>query len=259
MSVYCGYSQGTNIRIQADRTVAITEGTTAVFIDGQLNIYMVNKDEITKVSSYSSTLKQSLKQWQTIEDIETINTLKVSVFSKSQQQVCFLDNTLSLNGNCINLDEIGLLNVGAISASKRPDMMWLYDELNSSLVLFNYVTRKEIQRVENLQGILGIRGKITLNENEYGLWICSSEGKICLLDDFMNVVRCVSESNQAMIPYANGFFFVKDRILYYRDLFQGMNEVYRISTTEDAQELYIAGNQLIIKTTNHLNVFIIQP
>jgi hypothetical protein len=136
--------------------------------------------------------------------------------------------------------------------------MWLYDELNSKLILFNYVTKTEVQGVSNLQGILDISGEIALNENESGLWISSRDGKICLLDDFMNVVRCASESNQAMIPFANGFFFVNEHTLYYRDLFEGVNEVYKISTTETILELYVSSNQLIARTSNELKVFIIQ-
>ena len=79
------------------------------------------------------------------------------------------------------------------------------------------------------------------------------------VDDFMNVVRCVSETNQAMIPFADGFFFVNENRLYYRDLFEGVNEVHKISTTENIRELYISGNQLIVRTSSKLNVFIIQP
>lgn len=247
------------MHIQLDRTIDIPTGNTTTFIDGQFNMYFVNKDEINKQSSYSTPTKQSLKQWQTIDDIETISTLKVAVFSKSQQQICFLDNTLSPNGTCINLDELGLFNVAAIAASKRPDMLWVYDELNSSLILFNFISKKEIQRVDNLQGILGISGVITLNENEFGLWIGSSDGKICLMDDYMNVVRCASETNQAMIPFTDGFFFAHENNLYYRDLFEGVTEVYKISTTGNIQDLYVSGNQLIARTKSQLYVFIIQP
>ena len=60
------------MRIEAELTIEIPEGSTVVFIDGQLNMYFVNKDEISKQSSYSTPIKQSLKQWQTIDDIETI-------------------------------------------------------------------------------------------------------------------------------------------------------------------------------------------
>jgi hypothetical protein len=253
------WCQNSTVHIELKRTINIPKGTSATFLDGQQNVYFVNKDEISKFSNYSTPIKQSIKKWQSIDDIESINSLKIAVFSKSQQQLCFLDNTLSENGNCINLDELGLLNVSALATSKRADMLWMYDELNSSLVLFNFVSKKEIQRVDNLQGILGISGEITLNENEYGLWISSSDGKICLMDDFMNVVRCASETNQAMIPFANGFFFVNENRLYYRDLFEGVNEVYKIFTTENIRELYISGNQLIARTRSELNVFIIQP
>ncbi|MEY5133995.1 MAG: hypothetical protein RLZZ198_1999 [Bacteroidota bacterium] len=253
------WSQNSSVHIELKRTINIPEGTSATFLDGQQNVYFVNKDEISKFSNYSTPIKQSIKKWQSIDDIESINSLKIAVFSKSQQQLCFLDNTLSENGTCLNLDELGLLNVAALATSKRADMLWMYDELNSSLVLFNFVSKKEIQRVDNLQGILGISGEITLNENEYGLWISSSDGKICLMDDFMNVVRCASETNQAMIPYADGFFFVNENLLYYRDLFEGVNEVYKIFTTENIRELYVSGNQIIARTSSELNVFIIQP
>ena len=256
---YYSWCQNSTVHLELKRTINIPEGTSATFLDGQQNVYFVNKDEISKYSNYATPIKQSIKKWQSIDDIESINSLKIAVFSKSQQQLCFLDNTLSENGTCLNLDELGLLNVSALATSKRADMLWMYDELNSSLVLFNFVTKKEIQRVDNLQGILGISGEITLNENESGLWISSSDGKICLMDDFMNVVRCASETNQAMIPYADGFFFVNENRLYYRDLFEGVNEVYKIFTTENIRELYISGNQLITRTPSELNVFIIQP
>jgi hypothetical protein len=256
--LFMGKSLSQPMRLESDRTVPIPRDTKSCFIDPQGIIYFVNNDEIRKESSFGS-LVQSIKKWQTVDDIETINSLKVMVFSKSQQQLCLLDNTLSANGDCINLDELGLLNVSAVASSKRPDMIWLYDELNSKLILFNYVTKTEVQGVSNLQGILGISGDITLNENESGLWISSTDGKICLMDDFMNVVRCASESNQAMIPFANGFFFVNEHTLYYRDLFEGVNEVYKISTTETILEMYVSSNQLITRTPKELKVFIIQP
>jgi len=251
-----GFSQ--QMKIVLDRTIPIPIGTESCFIDPQGIMYFVNKDEIRKESSFG-TLVQSIKKWQTIDDIETINSLKVMVFSKSQQQLCMLDNTLSTNGDCINLDELDLLNVSAISASKRPDMIWIYDELNSKLILFNYITKTVIQVVNNLQGLLGLSGEIALNENEAGLWISSSDGKICLMDDFMNVLRCASESNQAMIPFANGFFFANKESLCYYDLIEGVNEVYKISTTESTQELYISSNQLVVRSSSDLKVFIIQP
>jgi len=240
-------------------SIMIPTQSTRCFIDPIRNIYFVHKEEITKLNAVGVRVKQSIKKWQEIDAIEAINSFKVPVFSAEQQQICLLDNTLSPNGSCINLEELGLINVTAIAASKRPDMIWLYDEMNSSLVLFNYVTKKEIQRVDNLQGILGLSGSIKLNENEYGLWVSSSDGKICLMDDYMNVVRCASEINQAIIPYANGFFFVNENTLYYRDLFEGVKELYKISTSETINEIYISGNQLITNDSGVLKVFIIQP
>lgn len=255
---YGAFAQGIS-SVQPIDSIVIPKQTSRCFIDPIRNIYFVHKDEICKLNTVGVQVKQSIKKWQEIDGLEAINSLKVAVFSAEQQQICLLDNTLSPNGSCINLEELGLINVTAISASKRPDMIWLYDEMNSSLVLFNYVTKKEIQRVDNLQGILGLSGSIKLNENESGLWVNSSDGKICLMDDYMNVVRCASETNQAMIPYANGFFFVNENTLYYRDLFEGVKELYKISTAKTIKELYVSGNQLITNDSSVLKVFIIQP
>ena len=134
------WCQNSTVHLELKRTINIPEGTSATFLDGQQNVYFVNKDEISKYSNYATPIKQSIKKWQSIDDIESINSLKIAVFSKSQQQLCFLDNTLSENGTCLNLDELGLLNVSALATSKRADMLWIYDELNSSLVLFNFVS-----------------------------------------------------------------------------------------------------------------------
>ena len=80
------WSQNSTVHVELKRTINIPEGTSATFLDGQQNVYFVNKDEISKYSNYATPIKQSIKKWQSIDDIESINSLKIAVFSKSQQQ-----------------------------------------------------------------------------------------------------------------------------------------------------------------------------
>lgn len=253
------FAQGQAIpKLTFSKSISIPQQTTQCFVDPLKNIYFVNHEEITRVSTLYPSSTQSIKAWQGIDDIETINSLKIALFSARQQQICFTDNTLSLNGPCIELEEFGLYNATSIAASKRPDMIWIYDELNSRIILFNFVQKTIVQSVNNLKGMLQLEGNVQMNENEFGLWI-SSNGKLTQMDDYLNVVQQRNLDFQNLFPFGKGCFFTRDSQVYYFDFFIGEIKMDEISTPKTMMDLYIAGNELIIKTMEDLKVFIIQP
>jgi hypothetical protein len=201
---------------------------------------------------------QSQKIWQSIDQIICINTMKTVVFSQAQQQLCFTDNTLSQQGTCLNLQDYHFMNVTKIASSKRPDMLWLYDELNSTLVLFNFVQRQIIQSVSNLRGILNLQGEPNLEENALGLWIFTSEGQIIRMDDYLNAISQQSFTYSSIVPFKNGCLLIRDEKLYYNSLINGETMLQTISTLNPKDKLHVSGNQLIIEKSNTLEVFIIK-
>jgi hypothetical protein len=240
-------------------TIKIPSNTEQTFIDYGNNLYFVTKDQITRQSLATGIENvQSQKAWQSIDQIISINAMKTVVFSQTQQQLCFTDNTLSQQGNCIDLQDYDLTNVTKVAASKRPDMLWLYDELNSTLVLFNFVQHQIIQSVSNLRGILNLQGEPRLEENATGLWIFTNTGQIIRMDDYLNAISQQSFPFSSIVPFKNGCFLLRDEKLYYNSLINGETMLQTISTFSPKDKLHISGNQIIIEKSKTLEVFIIK-
>ncbi|MFM2039178.1 MAG: hypothetical protein RL432_2117 [Bacteroidota bacterium] len=245
--------------LEFQRSIPIPSNSEQTFIDYGNNLYFVTKDQINRQSLATGIANvQSQKIWQSIDQIICINTMKTVVFSQAQQQLCFTDNTLSQQGTCLNLQDYHFMNVTKIASSKRPDMLWLYDELNSTLVLFNFVQRQIIQSVSNLRGILNLQGEPNLEENALGLWIFTSEGQIIRMDDYLNAISQQSFTYSSIVPFKNGCLLIRDEKLYYNSLINGETMLKTISTLNPKDKLHVSGNQLIIEKSNTLEVFIIK-
>jgi hypothetical protein len=244
--------------LEKKNTIAIPDGTEKTFIDYGNNLFFIAKDQITRISLATGlTNVQSLKAWQDIDQIAAINAMKTVVFSQVQQQLCFTDNTLSSQGECLDFQTYEWSNVTAIAASKRPDMIWIYDELNSQIMLFNFMRRQIIQSVTNLSGLHGVQGAPTLWENEKGLWMATQTGLVLKFDDYLNVVSQQNLRFQSMVPYGDGCFILRDGKIYYVNLYQEEQGIYDLSLPAAASNLHISGNQLIIEHEKALEMFII--
>ena len=92
---------------------------------------VINKYDTTGVLKFS----QSIKSFGEVEQILPINSMKVVQFSEEQQTLCYLDNTLTQLSDCIDLADRGFVNGALVSYSARLDMVWIYDDVNSKLVL----------------------------------------------------------------------------------------------------------------------------
>ena len=60
--------------------------------------------------------------------------MKIGIFSIEQQKICFIDNTLTLINECIDLsiDDIGYVN--KIYPSNRQNIIWIWDSNNSKIL-----------------------------------------------------------------------------------------------------------------------------
>ena len=132
-------------------------------IDELLNVYLIQGNTLIKCDSSGKQLfSQSIKSIGNVAQIEPINALKIAVFSEEQQSICLFDNTLTLNGECNYLDKYGIRNAKLISRSNRPNLFWIYDQFNSTLLLIDIISNKTIQKVDNIKGLI-LKGE---KENE---------------------------------------------------------------------------------------------
>ncbi len=132
-------------------------------IDELQNLYLIQGSTIIKCDSSGKQLfSQSIKSIGNVAQIEPINALKIAVFSEEQQSICLFDNTLTLNGECNYLDKFGIRNAKFIARSNRPNLFWIYDQFNSTLILIDIISNKTIQKVDNIKGLI-LKGE---EENE---------------------------------------------------------------------------------------------
>jgi hypothetical protein len=157
-------------------------------VDNLGNIYVFQNNSILKLdSSGKQTYSQSIKSLGRISEIEPINAMKLVLFSEEQQSLCFLDNTLSLNGNCKYFDAYGIKNAKLIATSNRPNLIWVMDEYRSTILLIDIVIDKIIQRVENMKGILNEASDfIDLVEKDNFLYLTSANGKVYQFDQMLS-------------------------------------------------------------------------
>ena len=124
-------------------------------IDELQNLYLIQGSTLIKCDSSGKQLySQSIKSIGNVAQIEPINALKIAVFSEEQQSICLFDNTLTLNGECNYLDKFGIRNAKLISRSNRPNLFWIYDQFNSTLLLIDIISNKTIQKIDNIKGLI---------------------------------------------------------------------------------------------------------
>ena len=88
--------------------------------DNQSNIYVVKGKDLTKFDKTGKELyKYSNKNFGSIRFVDASNMLRVLVFYKDFLQVIFLDNTLSIIGDPINIEKIGFQQTQLVCSSSN--------------------------------------------------------------------------------------------------------------------------------------------
>lgn len=177
-------------------------------VDVLHNFYSSASGIINKIdSSGSLKFSQSIKSIGDMSDLLVINSMKLVFFSEQQQVLCYLDNTLSRNEDCIDLGDKEIVSATKVAKSDRPDRIWIFDDINSRLLLIP--TESETQKpfvVDNIRGIIG-DGEILQMHESMGRFYIAMKGKgLFVFDlygsllDFVALpdIRCLCGDNMAV-------------------------------------------------------------
>jgi hypothetical protein len=119
------------------------------------NCFIVDKDEITKYDGNGAVFnKFSIKAFGNVESIDATNPMKLMVFYKDFSKIVYLDNTLSLNGNPIDLEDYNLTQSKLICVS-HSDGIWFYDQQKFEIIRLDKNLNPS-QNTSNLNQLLGI-------------------------------------------------------------------------------------------------------
>jgi hypothetical protein len=146
------------------------------------NLIVCEKESIRKLDSTGfQKFIQSGKYLGAISSIDPSNPMKTLIFSEQQQIVCYIDNTLSKQQENIELSDFELSYVTLVSTSDQPDKFWAYDQDNSKIVLIAK-NKLQMQRIENVAGLLGCAEIFQLFEKENRLYVVDRQKGIFQFD-----------------------------------------------------------------------------
>ena len=218
-------------------------------VDALGNIYVGNFQLLQKYNSNNQLLfQQSIKSIGAISGIDARNPLKIILFSKEQQTISIFDNNLNLQ-NQLDLSDFGIKNAVCFSASDQPSKFWIYDQPNSTLCMIDLSTN-QIQRVQNLNQLIGSSEIIQLQEYENYLYLVDSKKGVYQLDFYGSLV--------ANYPMPSTCISIEKNILYMYfenkiSLLSNQSTKPTILTTPiQAIELKATGNSIYLKSSNQL-------
>lgn len=218
----------------------------AVAVDFYNNLYISNQSSIDKFdSNLNIQFHQSNKSWGNITSIDARNPMKVLYFSEEQQQIGFLDNTLTEQQIPFDLMEEKFSNVTSVAYSGQPDKIWLFDTDNSQITLLS--TQKiQSQVIENLYGLLHLKELHQMMEYNNRLYLLDPTQGIFILNRFgswIDFIRIPGIENFAIVN--NTILFIKDQQLHYYNLTEKEQDRIEIPLSK-IHRILINGNRFYL-------------
>ena len=172
------------------------------------NILFFNENNLYKAqNSQLPNFSQSIRATGEITQLIPINAFKTILFSQDQQQICVLDNTFSINGECIDLEDYNIQNATHCAVSSRSNMLYVYDTFNSTLYLIDLLQKLVIQSVLNVNALVAIELKLkSCREHNNDFYLLTENNTVYVFDMFLNL------KGQLEQPYTNLNFW-QDYIL----------------------------------------------
>ncbi len=225
-------------------------------VDELQNLYLIQGNTLIKFDSSGKQLfSQSIKSIGNVAQIEPINALKIAVFSEEQQSICLFDNTLTLNGECNYLDKFGIRNAKFIARSNRPNLFWIYDQFNSTLLLIDIISNKTIQKVDNIKGLI-LKGD---EENEVEkiqefnnhLYLFDSKETIYEFDQLMTLSGEFKYHSKKIVFWENQLIEMEGNKTWITTLINKEIKTFT-STDRNPKDIKIKGKFLYMNTENKI-------
>lgn len=220
-------------------------------VDPLGNIIYADKEVIYKLdTSFSVQFKQSIKEFGEITHIDASHAQKSLVFSEDQQQIFFLDNTLTLTTNGLDLADEGIGYATHVSYSNQPTRYWVYDYDNFKLWLFDDLKNKP-SVIENLNGVLNGLHVDKLFEAENTLFIWDKSKGVFLFDVYGSLIKKYEIKGADAITYFDGSFYYLKKGKLYKSL-KGGGEMNLDFPEENVKELHMEEQDFYLQTDNKI-------
>jgi hypothetical protein len=219
------------------------------------NVYLIKGESIAKYDSAGVLQKTfSNKTFGAITSADATNALRIVLFYKDFNRIVTLDNTLSQNGDAIQLETIGF-PLATLAASSHDNGMWIYDQQTFELVHLDRNMQVEL-RTGNLSQILGIELQPNfLIEKDNRLFLNNPATGILVFDVFGTYSKTIP------VKDLKGFQVVDDNIIYFQNqsvslwnIVTAANESLIVSNPK-ALAVQLQKRKMFVLEDNHLLIY----
>lgn len=183
------------------------------------NLYFINKDIITKISPKLDTLfQQSFKVAGDLTLMDVGQSMKILLYSRDQNLIAYLDNTLTASEAEISLADKGLYMVELVTLSMLNNDLWVYNAENFALEKYNQ-NFKQVFKSDNLAQLLyqELRPNY-LVESEDQLYLNNPDHGVLVFDVYGTFLKTIPIKNVEKIRVLDKkIFYVKNDHIHYYD------------------------------------------
>lgn len=183
------------------------------------NFYFINKDIITKLSPRLDTMfEQSVKVAGDLTSMDVGQSMKILLYSRDQNIIVYLDNTLTKNESSISLGDKGLYLAELVTLSMLNNDLWVYNAENFSLEKYNS-NFKQVFKTDNLTALLYQEMQPNyLVESQDQLYLNNPSHGVLVFDVYGTFLKTIPIKNVDKIRILDKkIFYIKDDFIHYYD------------------------------------------
>lgn len=265
----CVFVHSIIAQLQFQREISLPSANPGWYVDPIGNHYVIDNNKISKIDSLGKVVfTQAIKSQGEISLLVFNSAQKIVSFSEEQQQICVFDNTITPVSMCLDLDEFAISNATFIASSSRANSIWVFDRVNSTILLLDTEKKIVLQRLRNVSGLIGFTGNVTfMREDNEKLWM--SDGKRTFSFDLnLNLVdtheypclskRLTTSNNEPIWTTSfialNTYFEFQEDVLFVLNLDskdQGIGE----NPVPDAENIYYSNGNFYFKKGSKVFVY----
>ncbi len=186
-----------------------SENNSELHLDQFQNVYELTTDELIKYDQNGQVIYtySSISNGE-IYDIDISNPLRILVHFKENNQVVFLDNTLTVQTGNLNFNKLGLYDVTLVCSSFQ-NHLWVYQSAQQKLVRLDQ-SGFQVAETPMLSTFLNLETLefYSLSETGNFLYLTTKTGQVYMFDQYGNFFK------EAQISAVSDLKFEGENALY---------------------------------------------
>jgi hypothetical protein len=233
-----------------------TESVSCWNVDAFNQLFVANQSTLIKYSTDGTILyKISDKSLGEIQQIIPVTPLKILLFSEMQQRICFVDNTLTLVDACIDLSDYEIEYASHIARSGRGDKLWVFDQINSRILLIDLNQKgKIIQEIRNTKGLIEIEQLIEMIEFDSKLYLLDNTNKLTIFDLYGSLIDQRNTESHAICSSDNALWSI-DSTNIFKEERENSPTVFNQIPLPGVTDFQVINNQYYFQEKNVIHIF----